>query len=73
MPLAMREHSYAVYIMASHTGVLYVGLTNDLQYSVSQHESDQIESFTRKYHCQVPLPSPVYYQRFSIRPGSDCP
>jgi putative endonuclease len=66
MPLAMREHSYTVYIMASHTGVLYVGMTNDLQHRVSQHKSDEIEGFTRKYHCQVPLPSLVYDERFQF-------
>jgi len=58
----MREHSYAVYIMASHTGVLYVGLTNDLQYRGSRHKSDQIEGLTRKYHCH----RLVYYQRFQF-------
>lgn len=35
----MREHLYSVYIMASRLGVLYIGVTSDLQTRVRQHKA----------------------------------
>jgi len=44
-------HTYYVYIMASHTKVLYVGVTNDLEYRVTQHrEKVHPRSFTARYN-----------------------
>ena len=36
-----------VYIVASHSGTLYIGITNDLQVRVQQHKADEIEGFSR--------------------------
>jgi putative endonuclease len=41
---------YYVYILASRTGVLYVGMTNDLERRVWQHKEKTIPSFTAQYN-----------------------
>ncbi len=40
---------YFVYIMSSRSRVLYVGLTNDLERRVLEHQSMQVPGFTQKY------------------------
>ena len=40
---------YYVYIMASQSGVLYVGVTNDLNRRVGEHKEGLIPGFTKKY------------------------
>ncbi|MBW8012594.1 MAG: GIY-YIG nuclease family protein [Chloroflexi bacterium] len=41
--------TYYVYIMASKTGTLYTGMTNNLQKRIYQHKNKTIEGFTQKY------------------------
>jgi putative endonuclease len=41
---------YYVYLLASASRVLYVGVTNDLERRVHQHKSKQIAGFTQKYN-----------------------
>jgi putative endonuclease len=56
----MREHLYSVYIMASLSGVLYIGVTSDLQTRVRQHKAGTFEGFSKKYRCH----RLVYYERY---------
>ena len=49
---------YYVYIMASKSRVLYVGMTNDLQCRVEQHKQKLVEGFTQKYN----VTRLVYYE-----------
>ena len=43
----MRE--YSVYVMASLSRCLYIGVTNDLPRRVGQHKRGALPGFTRKY------------------------
>jgi putative endonuclease len=50
-PVLMRkQHQYWVYILSSKTGVLYIGITNDLQRRVYEHKHKCIPGFTAKYN-----------------------
>src|ERR1700722_1462939 len=51
---------YWVYIVASRTGTLYIGMTNNLFVRVGQHKSGEIEGFSSKYHCD----RLVYWESF---------
>lgn len=42
---------YYVYIMASESGTLYVGVTNNIVRRVHEHKNDLAEGFTSKYSC----------------------
>ncbi|HUF11273.1 MAG TPA: GIY-YIG nuclease family protein [Rhodothermales bacterium] len=55
--LGMR--SYYVYIMASRTKVLYVGVSNDLSRRVAEHKRRQKPGFTREYWAN----RLVFYER----------
>jgi len=56
----MREHLYSVCIMASLSGVLYIGVSSDLQTRVRQHNAGTFEGFSKKYRCH----RLVYYERY---------
>ena len=60
----MHQDNYYVYIMASRSRVLYIGVTNDLSRRTSEHRLGLIAGFTKKYHVD----RLVYYEYFiSIR------
>ncbi len=46
-----REHRYYVYILASLSRVLYIGVTNDLARRIRQHR-EATEGFTSKYRVR---------------------
>jgi hypothetical protein len=51
MTEVMSEHRYSVYIVASRTGTLYIGMTGSLDRRVLQHKAGEIKGFASKYHC----------------------
>lgn len=55
-----RDHNYFVYIVASRSGTLYIGVTNNLLRRISEHKSGKFEGFAHKYSCN----KLVYYERY---------
>ncbi|MFC1622638.1 GIY-YIG nuclease family protein [Patescibacteria group bacterium] len=53
-----KEYKFYVYIMVSISGVLYVGVTNNLIKRVWEHKNDKADGFTKKYKCH----KLVYYE-----------
>jgi putative endonuclease len=43
---------YYIYIMASTSGTLYIGVTNNILRRVCEHQEELMEGFTKKYHCK---------------------
>ncbi|MCG3148074.1 MAG: hypothetical protein PCFJNLEI_01516 [Verrucomicrobiae bacterium] len=54
----MRE--YFTYILASKSGVLYIGVTNDLTRRLFEHQQKLIAGFTAKYNVN----RLVYFESF---------
>lgn len=46
--------------MASTTGTLYIGITNNIMVRVEQHKSGEFEGFAARYRCN----RLVYYERY---------
>jgi putative endonuclease len=53
--------TYHVYIMASASRVLYIGVTNDLLRRVRQHKERRISGFTARYR----VTELVYFEAYS--------
>jgi len=51
---------FFVYILASSSGTLYVGLTDDLRRRVEEHRLGLVDSFTKKYNVNHLM----YYETF---------
>jgi putative endonuclease len=54
------ERQYCTYIMASATGTLYIGITNNIMVRVQQHKSGEDKGFSSRYKCN----RLVYYERY---------
>jgi putative endonuclease len=39
------------YIMGSHTGTLYIGVTSDIYIRIQQHKDGAFEGFSKRYNC----------------------
>ena len=48
--VALLTKHYYVYIMASRSRVIYVGMTNNLRRRVEEHQQKLVEGFTQKYN-----------------------
>ncbi len=51
---------YCVYILASNTRVIYIGITGDLTRRVAEHKEGKIKGFTQQYKIR----KLVYYEVF---------
>ena len=56
----MGRKSYAVYILASASGVLYTGVTNNVVGRTIQHRQKRVPGFTRQYN----VTRLVYFETF---------
>jgi putative endonuclease len=45
----MADRTYTVYILASLSRRLYIGITNDLEHRIAQHRSGRSDAFTARY------------------------
>ena len=52
--------TYYVYIMASASRVLYIGVTNDIARRVSEHQQQKVRGFSARYNVR----ELVYYEIF---------
>jgi putative endonuclease len=57
----MDERFYYVYILASRTQRLYIGVTNSLRRRVAEHKGKSIDGFTKRYN----IDQLVYYEAFT--------
>ena len=58
--MCIRDSNYYVYIMASSSGTLYIGVTNNLRRRVFEHKQGVVKGFTKKYGCH----KLVYYEHY---------
>ena len=54
------DYQFWIYLVASLSGTLYIGMTNNLAARIAQHRSGEIEGFAKKYSCT----RLVYYEKF---------
>lgn len=58
----MWGNNYYVYLMTNkYKTVLYIGVTNNLQRRVYEHQNGLIDGFTKTYNCRYL----VYYEHFT--------
>ncbi|HXZ41801.1 MAG TPA: GIY-YIG nuclease family protein [Terriglobales bacterium] len=56
----MKEGHYFVYMAASKSRVLYIGMTNDVERRIWEHRHDLIDGFSKQYRYH----RLVYYESF---------
>ena len=56
------ERRYYVYILASYSGTLYIGVTGNLRRRIWQHQQHAIEGFTAQYDVTRLLYFETYHE-----------
>ena len=56
----MKRHCYFVYMVASKSRVLYIGVTSRLDQRIWEHKQDLIDGFSKQYRCH----RLVYFESF---------
>jgi putative endonuclease len=56
----MKTHIYSVYIIASRSRVIYIGVTKNLERRVYEHKNGLVEGFSKKHRCH----RLVYFESF---------
>jgi putative endonuclease len=60
LPRMQEDHQYFVYILASLSKTLYIGVTSGLFARVEQHRNGVFDGFTKRYRIH----RLVYFERF---------
>ncbi|MCK4540226.1 GIY-YIG nuclease family protein [Candidatus Parcubacteria bacterium] len=55
-----KGYNFYVYIMASTSGTIYIGMTNNLERRVIEHKKGVINGFSKKYSCN----KLIYYEHY---------
>jgi putative endonuclease len=58
--MRFEDHQYYVYILASRSRTLYIGVTKNLLHRIAQHRQNKAHSFSSRYKTH----RLVYYERF---------
>ncbi len=61
IPARTFQRVYFVYVLASLSGTLYIGLTDDLRKRMTQHKAGLFDGFIKKYKVD----SLMYFETFS--------
>lgn len=56
----MKNYNYYIYILASDSGTLYIGVTNNLARRLSEHSQKINIGFSSKYNCH----KLIYYEHY---------
>jgi putative endonuclease len=56
----MTDRMYYVYIVASRSRNLYIGVTSNIEVRVFQHKDGAFEGFSKQYRCH----RLIYFERF---------
>jgi putative endonuclease len=56
----MKTHSHCVYIVASKSRAIYIGMTSNLERRVYEHKNNLVDGFSKKYRCH----RLVHYESF---------
>jgi putative endonuclease len=56
----MNNRSFSVYIIASKSRAIYIGMTSNLERRVYEHKNDLVDGFSKKYRCH----RLVYWESF---------
>jgi putative endonuclease len=58
--VAMKPHNYSVYIVASKSRAIYIGMTDNLDRRIYEHKNGLVDGFSKKYRCH----RLVYFESF---------